>query len=88
MQEEKFELIVVFTKETELSRAEQILSNCNADYREGMDSSKGKIYFYRTGPKFILTFHTKKEKQAFLHNHKAINEIYEVYEPDWDIMKD
>ena len=57
-------------------------------YREGMDSSKGKIYFYKTGPKFILTFETEQEKNKFEREYQSLKEIYETYSPDWEIRKD
>ena len=85
---EKIELIVVFEKNIELPGALKILDKSGIKYREGMDSSKGKIYFYNTGPKFILTFKTQKGKEDFTTSHQKTGEIYEIYTPDWSIQKD
>lgn len=57
-------------------------------YRKGMDSSRGKIYFYSTGPKFILTFADEVQREKFIGAYQATENIHELYEPDWDIQKD
>ncbi|MBS1486738.1 MAG: hypothetical protein JST43_04050 [Bacteroidetes bacterium] len=88
MDKKKIELIIVFTINTREEMAEEILKQANVPYREGMDSSKGKIYFYSTGPKYILTFETKEKKKKFLAEFKNRKEVYEIYEPDWSIQKD
>ncbi|MBS1646560.1 MAG: hypothetical protein JST67_04405 [Bacteroidetes bacterium] len=85
---EKIELIVVFKKEVELKEAEAFLTKTKVKFREGMDSSRGRIYFYKTGPKFILTFETAQERKKFEKKYKSAEEVYEIYEPDWDIRKD
>ncbi len=88
MPHDKIELIIVFKKEIALARAEEILKESNTQFREGMDSSRGKIYFYSTGPKFILTFHSEMEKDFFLSRFENTDEVHEIYEPDWDKRKD
>lgn len=85
---DKTEVIVVFKKEIEISNAESILESAGTKYRKGMDSSRGKIYFYSTGPKFILTFDTKRARELFISAFKDRKEIHEVYIPDWNITKD
>lgn len=82
------ELIVVFKKDIELQKAVEILNRSGVEYREGIDSSRGKQYFYSTGPKFIVTFNTEEEKEKFLSEYKNKEEIHEIYVPDWTIQKD
>lgn len=87
MAKDKIELIIVFKKEIEQPAAENFLKKSKVIYREGMDSSRGKIYFYSTGPKFILTLRQKKKKEISYPQIKK-EEVYEIYEPDWDKRKD
>jgi hypothetical protein len=82
------ELIVVFKKDIELKKAMEILDRSSVKYKEGMDSSKGMQYFSITGPKFIITFYTKEDKEKFLLDNKNTLEIYEIYVPDWKVQKD
>jgi len=86
--ERKSELIIVFKKTTSSELAKKILDDSKVKYRTGMDSSKGKGYFYKTGDKFILTFKTNKEKKEFLSKYEKKDEIYEIYTPSWNIRKD
>jgi len=88
MKDDKIEFILVFTKNTGLRKAKTILDKIGVTYREGMDSSRGKIYFYNTGPKFILTFETEEEKSEFESKYQDVKEIHEIYTPDWTIQKD
>jgi hypothetical protein len=46
---------------------------------EGMDSSKRKAYFYKTGEKYHVIFPSEEEKQNFIQYLKNKPEIYEVY---------
>ena len=88
MEQDKIELILVFKKDFRFQNAQMILDKAGVKYREGMDSSKGKIYFYKTGPKFILTFETEEEKNKFEIKYQNLEEIYEIYTTDWEIQKD
>ena len=86
---EKNELIVVFKKDVTPDDAESMLKTAGIPkYREGMDSSRGKIYFYSTGPKFILTFDSPEEKEKFMSANKGRDKIHEIYTPDWTKRKD
>lgn len=85
----KIELIVVFKKSVSEETSEEIIKSFNIPYRKGMDSSKGKIYFYATGSKYILTFKDADHKSDFQKNrYQFKTEIHQIYEPDWDIQKD
>jgi hypothetical protein len=76
-QNKKTELIVVFSKEITLTQAKNILNQLNVIYREGMDSSKGKQYYNKTGPKFITSFKNSDEKNHFIELiSKNKKEIY------------
>lgn len=88
MKQDKMELILVFKKDIGLRNAKIFLKKTMIKYREGMDSSKGKIYFYNTGPKYILTFETESEKNKFEREYQNSKEIYEMYTPNWEIRKD
>lgn len=88
MPQDKIELIIVFKKEIALSKAEEILKESRTLFREGIDSSRGMIYFFTTGPKFILTFESQKERNSFYSKYEKSDEVYEIYEPDWDICQD
>jgi hypothetical protein len=85
---DKIELIVVFKKDIELEKAEDILNNAGANHRQGMDSSRGKLYFYSTGPKFILTFEAEQHREKFASDYENLPEIHEIYTPDWTKCKD
>lgn len=86
---EKIELIVVFKKDVTPDEAESILKTTGVpNYREGMDSSRGKIYFYSTGPKFILTFDMIEEREKFLSANEKDDRIHEMYIPNWKMQKD
>ena len=86
--QDSIELIAVFKKNVEPEQAREILDKAGVVYREGMDSSRGKIYFYSTGPKFILTFETEEEKEGFISQHARKREFHEIYAPNWDVRKD
>lgn len=89
MKKEKEELIIVFKKDVTEKREVEVLSTFNVVFREGMDSSRGKLYFYATGGKYILTFKNIQDKEAFqLKRYQFLPEIHEIYEPDWGITKD
>lgn len=87
--DDRIELIVVFKKEISDGEAEVFLKeNGNPASRTGMDSSRGKLYYYKTGPKFIVTFDSNEDREAFRSATQDRPEIYEVYTPDWTIQKD
>ena len=87
--EKKEELIVVFKKNISEKIAEAFLQSLGIPFREGMDSSKGKIYFYATGGKYILTFQHEQDKASFrMKRYQFLPEIHEIYEPNWEIQKD
>jgi hypothetical protein len=88
MKENKIELIAVFKKGITEPVATSKLGAICQQYRTGMDSSRGKLYWQSTGPKFILTFSTEQERQAANTRLETLPEIHEVYEPDWDKCKD
>lgn len=85
---ESISVVVVFKKEISEKAANAIMDNLEYPHWEGMDSSKGKKYFYKTGKKFFLLFPSEKEKKEVLKELKRIKEIYEIYIPDWNIIKD
>lgn len=87
-QQDSIELIAVFKKTVEPEQARELLDKAGVVYREGMDSSRGKIYFYSTGPKFILTFQTEKEKGEFISQNARRGEFHEIYTPNWQAQKD
>jgi hypothetical protein len=87
-QQDSIELIAVFKKTVEPEKARELLDKAGVVYREGMDSSRGKIYFYSTGPKFIITFQTEEEKERFMSQNARRREFHEIYAPNWDARKD
>lgn len=89
MKEDKEELIVVFKKNVTEEHSLEMIQSYGIPFREGMDSSRGKIYFYNTAKKYILTFESSDQKMNFLKTlPKFLPEIHEVYEPNWKIQKD
>ena len=88
MQQDTLELIIVFIKGTGVRNAQRFLDKTGIAYRQGMDSSRGKLYFYNTGPKFILTFANQSEKQKFITDYQNLKDIHELYTPDWTTKKD
>lgn len=88
MKDDKIELILVFKKDISLRKAKTFLNKTSVPYREGMDSSRGKIYFYNTGPKFILTFGAEQERNQFELKYQNSEEVHEIYIPNWKIRKD
>ena len=84
----KVELIAVFKKGISKQDAENLLKESGVTYREGMDLSKGKAYFYKTGEKYILVFLNQLEKEKFIKKYEKSEKIYELYTPDWDKRKD
>jgi hypothetical protein len=89
MKQKANELIIVFKKTISEPTSSALVQSFGIPFRVGMDSSKGKIYFYATGEKYILTFKDADEKLAFqMKRYQFLSEIHEIYEPDWNILKD
>jgi len=89
MQSKNPELIIVFKKNITEEESEKIMQSWNVKYRTGMDSSKGKIYFYATGEKYVVTFGNDDDKMKFqLNRYQFLPEVHQIYEPDWDVQKD
>jgi len=89
--DKNIDICIVFKKDTKNSKAilEEILAKLpeiNA-VRTGSDSSRGKIYFYKTGDKYTITTSIKNlsiVKKKFYKNPL----IHEVYQADYKILKD
>lgn len=81
------EVAVVFKKEVLLEEAKKIMEEFDLPFSEGSDSSRGKAYFYSTGPKFIIHVNDV-DISGFILRCKDNKKIHECYEPNWDIMKD
>lgn len=89
MKTDKHELVIVFKKNVTEEQSEKLMQSFNVKFRKGMDSSKGKIYFYATGGKYIVTFSNEEEQNEFQKNrYQFLPEIHQIYTPDWDIQKD
>ncbi|MDO9399166.1 MAG: hypothetical protein Q7T79_00550 [bacterium] len=86
---EQVELVVVFKKDITFKKADEIMKQAGFTYRQGSDSSRGKMYSQLTGPKFILKFPANKYIDIFrAESYRDIPEIYEIYQADWNIIKD
>jgi hypothetical protein len=81
-------LVMVFKKEIAKNTTQAIMEATKYPYWEGMDSSKGKVYFSKTGEKYHILFPNDTELKAFQEKYKNTREIYEIYIPDWEIQKD
>ncbi|MDP2938711.1 MAG: hypothetical protein Q8O13_01320 [Candidatus Omnitrophota bacterium] len=84
---ELIELVVVFKKEVSGEDAKRIIANLSYPSHEGADSSRGKHYFYMTGPKYIIEI-PQSENERIGKRISDIPEVYEVYKADWNIQKD
>ncbi len=83
------ELVVVFKKTVTEQQASDLIKSWNVKAREGMDSSRGKLYFYATGDKYILTFDNYDALMDFRGRHyQFLTEVHEIYYADWDKQKD
>ena len=82
------QLIVVFKKTVTPEVARKTLDKFNATYHSGADSSRGKAYFYKTGPRYIMEFEGEAKREAFKKSIHPSPDIYEVYVPDWNKRKD
>jgi hypothetical protein len=84
----KYELIVVFKKGVDEDFAIKILKLLNINFENRSDSSRGKVYFYNHGPQLLLKFSSDEEINNFQNKAKEIEEIFEIYKPNWNIAKD
>ncbi len=78
---------VVFKKGTPPETAKELLKALGYSFREGGDSSRGKQYFYDTGPKFLVAAGvdgTEKLKREL----SGKPEVFEIYEADNSVQKD
>ena len=81
------DMVVVFKIDVPIEKASSILFEKEYIFHEGMDSSKGKQYFLKTGPKFIVKVPDHKI-EAFHYEMKNIPQIYEIYQADYTVSKD
>jgi hypothetical protein len=81
-------MVVVFKKEISEKNTQEWLDKTGYYFHTGADSSKGKIYHSKTGKKYHIYFPNEAEKTEFLKKYQNQPEIYEIYEPNWDIIKD
>ena len=81
------DIVIVFKKDITNGQAKMIMDKFNLIYREGMDTSRGRRYFYRTGPKFITKIEPN-QKKSLISKLNNYTEIYEVYQANWKIIKD
>lgn len=81
------DMVVVFKKNVPVEKADSILFEKGYIFYEGMDSSKGKQYYLRTGPKFIVKVPPEKVT-VFSEEVENINQVFEVYRADWTKEKD
>jgi len=89
MKDDKHELIIVFKKDVAEEQSLKLMESFHVQFRKGMDSSKGKIYFYATGEKYIVTFGNTEEQSEFEKKRYQFSlEIHQIYTPDWNIQKD
>lgn len=86
--QENISMVVVFKKEIAKKVAQKWMDETGYYFHEGADSSKGKIYHSKTGEKYHIIFPNEVEKEKFLKKYQSSPEIYEIYEPNWEIMKD
>ncbi len=83
----KEQLVVVFKKGTPAAQAQALLAKQPHPFHEGSDSSRGKLYFYRAGPRFLVDVPAGAQ-EALAKSLRASPLVYEVYRADWNIQKD
>ncbi|HYG20036.1 MAG TPA: hypothetical protein VD816_13955 [Ohtaekwangia sp.] len=80
----KEQLVVVFKKAVPEALSLRLMREFNVNFSEGNDNSKGRIYLHETGKKYIVTFDDADHKMAFrLKRYHFLQEIHDIYEPDW-----
>jgi hypothetical protein len=82
------ELVVVFKKEISEEKSLEIMNKIGYAFRSGMDSSKGKVYFYSTGPKFIVDIISEENIDTVINKYTSFSEVFEIYKANWNIVKD
>jgi len=83
------QLVVVFKNNVTEEQSKAMVASWNVKFHNGMDSSRGKLYFYATGEKYLLTFNSDDELMDFRRlRYQFLPEIHEIYTPNWDIQKD
>lgn len=87
MAHDKPDMVVVFKKGTADDAAEATLKKLGYPFREGSDSSHGKVYFYANGPQFLVTV-PPAEQDAFAKRCKKEKTIVETWKANWDVQKD
>ena len=85
--EQTTDIIVVFKKDIPIEQADVVMKKLKLSYHEGMDSSKGKLYFYATGPKFIVKV-PLSHKDEFMKKIMEDQIVFEAYEANYNIQKD
>lgn len=81
------EYIVVFKKDISENTAATLMKDSHFNYSAGADSSKGKVYFYSTGPKFRVVVNNSDTEKFNLY-FKSKSEIHEIYKANWNLTKD
>lgn len=82
------DLIVVFKKDVSEEKSDSLLRQYNnISFKSGMDSSRGKSYFYSTGPKYIVSIEDN-EAENYIKHLTSNPYVHEIYEADWTIEKD
>lgn len=85
--ETTIDIIVVFKKDISIEQADAVMKILKLSYHEGMDSSRGKLYFYATGPKFIVKV-PLSHKDEFMKKTMEVQSVFEAYEANYKIQKD
>ncbi len=81
------DICVVFKMDTPFAGAISLLSTLPYPYREGGDSSRGRLYFDSTGPKFIITA-SSTEVERCIAAMSASPIVYEAYVANFEFFKD
>ncbi len=81
------ELVVYFQKGVTEDQAAQRLRPLGHPFHAGADSSKGKGYFYASGPPFVVNVPVSAV-DAFTEACGKLPEVKEVYEADKSMQKD
>jgi hypothetical protein len=80
------EMVFVFKKNISKEDAEAFIQKVGLPSHPGADASRGKIYFYSTGPKYIVIVPPAREHDIELLRFEP--QIHEIYPADRTIQKD